>query len=66
MQVIVFEDGVASVNCERSWADAPVAAHLFGFMHDYENVEKANLKPKKDIVQVCVCICVYVYIYVCV
>mmetsp|Transcript_36433 Transcript_36433/g.89733 ORF Transcript_36433/g.89733 Transcript_36433/m.89733 type:complete len:726 (-) Transcript_36433:821-2998(-) len=47
IQIIVFEDGMASVNCERSWADAPVAAHLFGFMHDYENVVRANMKPTR-------------------
>ena len=40
IQLIVFEDGVASVNCERSWADSPVAAHLFGFMHDFESMQR--------------------------
>ena len=28
----MFEDGAAATNVEGSWADAPVAAHLFGFM----------------------------------
>jgi len=38
VQAIVFNDGVAATNVEGSWADAPVAAHLFGFMHDYEDL----------------------------
>lgn len=42
IQVIVFEDAVASVNCERSWADSPVAAHLFGFMHDCESMQQQH------------------------
>ena len=42
IQLIVFEDGVSSVNCERSWADSPVAAHLFGFMHDYESMKMGD------------------------
>lgn len=68
IQLMIFEDGVAAVNCERSWADAPVAAHLFGFMHDFENVERANLKPKPKVNEVsmqmplctawCTCTCV--------
>ena len=37
-QLIVFADGCAGVNVESSWADAPVASHLFGFLHDHENM----------------------------
>ena len=39
-QLIVFENACAGVNVEGSWADAPVASHLFGFMHDHENMAR--------------------------
>lgn len=29
VSLVVFENGKAGVNCEHSWADAPVAAHLW-------------------------------------
>ena len=50
-QLIVFENACAGVNVEGSWADAPVASHLFGFMHDHENMARfanrssPNLNP---------------------
>jgi len=39
-QLIVFDNACAGVNVEGSWADAPVASHLFGFMHDHENMAR--------------------------
>ncbi|EKX36283.1 hypothetical protein GUITHDRAFT_165783 [Guillardia theta CCMP2712] len=47
-QLIVYEDGSAGVNVERSWADAPVASHLFGFMHDHENAAFNFSVPHDD------------------
>lgn len=44
-QLLVFADGVASVNVEGSWADAPVLSHLFGFMHDHENIANFSSVP---------------------
>ena len=32
----------------RSWADAPVASHLFGFMHDHENAAFNFSVPHDD------------------
>mmetsp|Transcript_10564 Transcript_10564/g.18703 ORF Transcript_10564/g.18703 Transcript_10564/m.18703 type:complete len:872 (+) Transcript_10564:155-2770(+) len=47
LSLIVYEDAYAGLNCEHSWADAPVIAHLFEFALLSELIDFQKKVPKK-------------------
>ena len=46
VNLVVFEDGYAGLNCEHSWADAPAIAHLWEFALLNELIDFQKKKPK--------------------
>jgi len=48
INLVVYEDGYAGLNCEHSWADAPAVAHLLEFAFLSELIDFQNKTPKRS------------------